>query len=62
MLMANRTRWTRTTTGDLRAGRRTWVYGRTGQPCLRCGTRLEGGELGVAGQERVVTWCPRCQR
>jgi endonuclease-8 len=63
MLMANRGRWTRTTTGDLRPGRRTWVYGRTGQPCLRCGTRLEGGELGrVTGEERVVSWCPRCQR
>ena len=63
MLMANRGRWTRTTTGDLRPGRRSWVYGRSGQPCLRCGTRLEGGELGrVEGQERVVSWCPVCQR
>lgn len=62
MLMANRTRWTRTTTGDLRPGRRTWVYGRTGEPCLRCGTPLAGGELGrVPGEERVVSWCPRCQ-
>lgn len=62
MLIANRGRWTRTTTGDLRAGRRSWVYGRTGEPCRRCGTPLEGGELGPAGQERVVSWCPRCQR
>lgn len=61
MLMANRARWTRTTTGDLRPGRRTWVYGRTGEPCLRCGTRLHGGALGESGQERVVSWCPRCQ-
>ena len=49
MLVANRARWTRTTTGDVRAGRRTWVYGRTGQPCLRCGTPLKGGELGREG-------------
>lgn len=63
MLVANRTRWTRTTTGDVRRGRRTWVYGRAGEPCLRCGTRLEHGELGrLPGEERVVTWCPRCQR
>lgn len=62
MLMSNRTRWNRTTTGDVRAGRRSWVYGRTGAPCMRCGTRLEGGELGPAGMERVVTWCPHCQR
>jgi endonuclease-8 len=61
MLQANKDRWERSTTGDLRPGRRTWVYGRTGQPCRRCGTRLLGGELGRVQQERVVTWCPRCQ-
>jgi endonuclease-8 len=62
MLQANKQRFTRSTTGDLRPGRTSWVYGRTGRPCRRCGTRLLGGELGrVEGQERVVTWCPRCQ-
>lgn len=62
MLQANKQRFTRSTTGDLRPGRQTWVYGRTGKPCRRCGTTLLGGELGrVEGQERVVTWCPRCQ-
>ncbi len=63
MLWSNRNRFTRTTTGDLRPGRRSWVYGRTGEPCRRCGTRLLGGELGRReGEERVVTWCPVCQR
>jgi endonuclease-8 len=62
LLLANRDRFPRVTTGDTRPGRRSWVYGRTGQPCLRCGTTLLGGELGKAGQERVVTWCPVCQR
>jgi endonuclease-8 len=63
MLVANRDRWTRATTGDLRAGRRTWVYGRAGESCRRCGTALLGGELGaVEGQERSVAWCPSCQR
>lgn len=62
MLQANKDRWTRSTTGDLRPGRTNWVYGRTGRPCRRCGTRLLGGELGrLEGQERIVTWCPRCQ-
>lgn len=62
MLQANKDRFSRSTTGDLRPGRSTWVYGRTGKPCRRCGTRLLGGELGrLEGQERVVTWCPRCQ-
>ncbi len=62
MLQANKQRWTRSTTGDLRPGQTSWVYGRRGKPCRRCGTRLLGGELGrLEGQERVVTWCPRCQ-
>lgn len=61
LLLANRDRVARVTTGDTRRGRRAWVYGRTGQPCLRCGTTLLGGELGRPGQERVVTWCPVCQ-
>ena len=63
LLVANRDRFPRVTTGDSRPGRRSWVYGRTGQPCRRCGTILLGGELGArVGQERVVTWCPVCQR
>jgi endonuclease-8 len=62
MLQANKDRWNRSTTGNLRPGSTTWVYGRRGQPCRRCGTRLLGGELGrLEGQERVITWCPRCQ-
>src|ERR1700749_299334 len=47
MLWANRFRWNRCTTGDTRAGRQLWVYGRTGQSCRRCGTpikRDDGGE------------------
>jgi len=62
LMVANRDRFPRVTTGDTRPGRRSWVYGRTGQACLRCGTRLLGGELGARpGQERVITWCPVCQ-
>lgn len=61
MLQANKGRWERSTTGDLRPGQRSWVYGRKGRPCRRCGTRLLGGELGRVQQERVVTWCPNCQ-
>jgi endonuclease VIII len=62
ILQANKQRWTRSTTGDLRPGQTSWVYGRRGRPCRRCGARLLGGELGrLEGQERVVTWCPRCQ-
>jgi endonuclease VIII len=48
-------------TGDTRRGRQYWVYGRAGEPCRRCGTRVERGSMGPAVQERVVYWCPRCQ-
>lgn len=34
------------------------VYGREGEPCKVCGTRLESMRLG----QRATTWCPRCQR
>ena len=62
MLRANQDRWTRSTTGDLRPGRTSWVYGRAGRPCLRCGTRLRHGRLGASElTEREVTWCPSCQ-
>lgn len=60
MLLANRDRPDRITTGDRRPGRRLWVYRRRG-PCLRCGTGIEVDELGPEGQERTVWWCPSCQ-
>jgi len=34
------------------------VYGREGQPCRSCGTRLRGSRLG----QRATVYCPRCQR
>jgi endonuclease-8 len=62
LIVANRDRAERTTTGDTRAGRRTWVYGRKGMPCRRCGTRIRSGSLGPTPlQLRVTYWCPRCQ-
>ncbi len=61
LITANRDRAERTTTGNLRRDR-TWVYGRTGAPCRRCGTKLEHAELGDNElQLRQVWWCPRCQ-
>ncbi|KZS58781.1 endonuclease VIII Nei2 [Mycobacterium ostraviense] len=60
MLWANRFRWSRCTTGDTRAGRRLWVYGRAGEPCRRCGTCIEYLHAG-GSTERVRFWCPACQ-
>ncbi|MCS5718164.1 Fpg/Nei family DNA glycosylase [Herbiconiux sp. CPCC 205763] len=62
LILANRDRVERTTTGDLRPGRQTWVYGRDGQPCRRCGTRIRRGSLGANElSQRVTYWCPVCQ-
>jgi endonuclease VIII len=58
ILWANRFRRNRCTTGDTRAGRQVWVYGRAGQGCRRCGTPVRQGDSG----ERVAYWCPACQR
>lgn len=58
VLRANALRTTRVTTGDTRPGRRLWVYGRGGRPCLRCGTAVSRA---IDENERVVYWCARCQ-
>jgi endonuclease-8 len=39
---------------------RTWVYGRRGKPCRRCGTRILSRGQGDAN--RTTYWCPACQR
>jgi endonuclease VIII len=62
LLDANKTRLGHVTTGDTRPGRQSWVYGRAGQPCRRCGTPIRRGEHGRVGEERLRFWCPACQR
>ncbi|HEU5042885.1 MAG TPA: DNA-formamidopyrimidine glycosylase family protein [Nocardioidaceae bacterium] len=68
VLEANKERVEQTTTGDLRRGRRTWVYRRDGQPCRRCGTPIrvamqgpDDGGAGLETAERATYWCPTCQ-
>jgi endonuclease-8 len=36
-----------------------WVYKLTGQPCRKCGTRIESRRQGE--QARTAYWCPACQ-
>jgi endonuclease-8 len=63
LIVTNRDRVERVTTGDLRRGRRTWVHGREHQPCLRCGTPIRQGALGDTElTERQTYYCPVCQR
>ena len=62
VIRVNRDRTERSTTGDLRTGRQSWVYRRENQPCRRCGTRIRAGKLGADELTlRDVYWCPRCQ-
>jgi endonuclease-8 len=61
LLNANKVRPEQSTTGDLRQGRRAYVFERPGQPCRRCGTSIRTEEFGPTGQERRSYWCPRCQ-
>ena len=58
MLWVNRFRQNRCTTGDTRAGRQMWVYGRARQSCRRCGTPIKYDD----SRDRVAYWCPSCQR
>ena len=58
MLWVNRFRQNRCTTGDTRAGRQLWVYGRARQSCRRCGTPIKYDD----SRDRVAYWCPSCQR
>lgn len=62
-IRANRDRRDRTFTGVDRPGQTTWVYGRAGRPCRRCGTLIRRGEQGAdPTRERITFWCPSCQR
>lgn len=59
LMMRNLGRGPRVTTPDT-VRSRTWVYGRGGRPCLRCGTPIVF-ELSGEGLPRMTWWCPRCQ-
>jgi endonuclease-8 len=62
LIRANRDRLDRTTTGDTRRGQQSYVYGREGLPCRRCGTRILRGALGASELTlRDTFWCPHCQ-
>jgi endonuclease-8 len=61
LLAANKDRAGQITTGSTARGQETWVYGRAGRPCRRCGTVIRRADQGPATQERVTYWCPRCQ-
>jgi endonuclease-8 len=49
----------RRTTGRANPAEALWVYGRAGEPCRRCGTRIVARKQGVGA--RTTYWCPVCQ-
>lgn len=49
----------RRTTSRSNPGERLWVYKRAGEPCRRCGTRIESRKQGI--DARTTFWCPQCQ-
>lgn len=59
LLMLNRSRRKRITTAETRRGHELWVYGRSGQPCRRCRTKIESAWIGDL--ERITYWCSKCQ-
>ena len=61
LLDANKERVGQVTTGNRARGQETWVYGRAGRPCRRCGTPVRRASQGAALEERLIFWCPRCQ-
>ncbi|MDQ3645906.1 MAG: DNA glycosylase [Actinomycetota bacterium] len=61
LMEANRTTGQQITTGDRRPGRKHWVYGRAGKPCLRCRSTIAHDRQMASGGERITFWCPRCQ-
>ncbi|MDF9717585.1 Fpg/Nei family DNA glycosylase [Nocardioides sp. ChNu-153] len=65
MLVLNKDRAVRCTTGDTRPGRELWVYGRARKPCRRCGTpvvrQLRTDDEHPDRGERTTYWCPHCQ-
>ena len=59
LLLANTRGGARVTTGSGARGEGLWVYGRSGRPCRRCGTRIRSRRQGQLA--RLTFWCPRCQ-
>jgi endonuclease VIII len=47
----------RSTTGSSAPGGESWVYGRSGKPCRRCGSAIAAEER----DGRITYWCPTCQ-
>lgn len=61
LLHANVAHAVQSTTGARRRGETSYVHGRSGRPCRRCGTTVRVAMIGPEGQERTMFSCPTCQ-
>ena len=61
LLTANLDHAVQSSTGSRRPGRETYVHGRSGRPCLRCGATVGLVLVGPVTRERQLCFCPRCQ-
>jgi endonuclease VIII len=50
-----------TTSGNPQRGLQTWVHGRSGRPCQRCGMTVRVAPIGPPLKERPAFYCPKCQ-
>lgn len=50
-----------TTTGQGLRGETHYVHGRSGRPCLRCGTTVRVAMIGDPPRDRTMFSCPTCQ-
>jgi endonuclease-8 len=48
-------------TGVYRDGENTYVHGRSGRPCRRCGAPVRVAMAGPPNRERTIFYCPACQ-
>jgi endonuclease-8 len=61
LLDVNRQHAYQSTTGLQRRGQTTYVHGRSGLPCRRCGSTIRATEIGEPPRERTFFYCPSCQ-
>lgn len=48
-------------TGDRGRNRETYVHGRSGRPCRRCGDTVRVASIGPPTRQRPMFYCPTCQ-
>ena len=61
LMTANLPYAVQTSTGIRRDGENTYVHGRSGRPCRRCGTTVRVAQIGPPTRERAMFYCRTCQ-